>query len=203
MHTECTLRPHPRGWQSLGTWGWPCCGTTSLLQGAGLEPRAAGCLGGVMAPLWSRTPNSSDGESSKLSQLAVPAHCTSMEKRKLPVPRPWGPPQPLSRCPSVPQALGSEVLNLVSVPACLKIWFGRIGFSVQYDRSLSPCPMYPNPGWRGLPFCLRPPRSPPGEGDRQSSQGYCCYPWGLFRRHLICFPLAPSLIDQCCNLALC
>lgn len=143
MHTECTLHPHPRGWQSLGTWGWPCCGTTSLLQGAGLEPGAAGCLGGVMAPLWSRTPNSSDEESSKLSQLAVPAHCTSLEKRRLAVPGPWGPPQPLSRCPSVPLALGSEVLNLVLVPSCLNTWFGRIGFSARYDRSLSPCPMYP------------------------------------------------------------
>lgn len=68
------------------------------------------------------------------------------------------------------------------------------------------CPPAPCiPTQDGGDFAPAPTRPGPrlGEGDRQSSPCYCCYPWGLFRRQLICFTLVPSLIDQCCNLALC
>lgn len=160
--------------------------------------------------LLSWTPHSSSEESGKLSQPAVPTHRTIVEKLGLAVPSPWGPSQPLPMCPSVPLALGSEVLNLVSGPSCPNIWFGGIGFSARYDCSLpSPPPAVPCiPAQDGGDFtlastCPGPLPPPPGEGDTLSHPGYCCYPLGLFRRQLICFTLAPSLIDQCCNLALC
>lgn len=141
--------------------------------------RSCRVCGGSHGSSLDSTPHPSDEEGSKLSQLAMPTHCRSVEKLGLAVLRPWGPSQPLPTWPSVPLAPGSQVPNLVSGPSCPRIWFGGTGFSAPCDYSLHPCPTHPNPGWRGLHCCFfHPPRSPPGDRDRQSVPCYCRYPWG-------------------------
>ena len=84
----------------------PALGHTSPPQGAGMGLGAAECLQRVMAPLWTRAPHPGDEESSKLSPLALPTHCTSSEKRGPGVhsspfpcvlsPWPWDPRSPIS-----------------------------------------------------------------------------------------------------------
>lgn len=127
--------------------------------------------------LLSWTPHSSSEESGKLSQPAVPTHRTIVEKLGLAVPSPWGPSQPLPMCPSVPLALGSEVLNLVSGPSCPNIWFGGIGFSARYDCSLPSPPLQSlasQPRMEGtslLPPPARVPFPPPrGGGHTEPSR---------------------------------
>lgn len=79
------------------------------------------------------------------------------------------------------------------------VW--ETGFSVLYDFFLPPCPAHPN---RGPESPLPPPRAPalPPQGDRRSTPVRALISREL-RRQLICFNLAPSLIDQCFNPVLC
>lgn len=178
--------PPPPGWDLReSTRGFSTAGPASPLQRAGLGLGAAERVA-VTAPL-GPTPHPSDEESGKLSQLAVPTGCRSVQTLGLAVPRPWGPSQP-----SVPPAPGSQVPSLVSGPSCPNICLGGTGFSVPSDYPLHPWPTHPNPAWRGLGSCLPPPTHPgPHLGTGTDRALTAVTPGGLLRRQLICFTLGP------------
>lgn len=115
-----------------------------------------------------------------------------------PVPRPWGPAQPLPTGPSARRPLREPSLPVLSPASSASITDLGNSFLSLIRLCCLPLAPCPSPQERGDPRDGGGPAAGAGPTAAPCPGRYLS---GLLRHQLICFRLAPSLPDQCFNLA--